>query len=210
MSNEIVPFGKHKGKPVEALLDDRPYLEWLLSQPWFKEKFGNVYNIVINAGQEPVETPEHNAMQIKFLDLDFRARLACLLGFGSPERPVDPSDPEFETDGIDVLFDAFAKYRTLFSRSLICVEIKPTVGDDYPSVFRQIQRYKQIPHWPSDRSSSVKRYGDSVFVLLIRSYTGVGVTREQFIRFFESQGVKVVFEADVDAVLLPTDSKNIH
>ncbi len=36
-NNKIVPFGKYKGKSVEALLDDRPYLDWLLSQSWFFE-----------------------------------------------------------------------------------------------------------------------------------------------------------------------------
>lgn len=203
--SDIVPFGKHKGKPVEALLDDRPYLDWLLSQPWFKEKFGNVYNIVINAGQEPVETPEHNAMQIRFLKLDFRLKLAQALKPVQALIPPEklPTNPVFEKDGIDVQFWTRGRYYS--DSDLCCVEIKPTVGDDYPSVFRQIQRYKEIPEWPNDRSSSTKRYANALFVLLIRSYTGIGATKEQFIQFFQSQGVRVVFESDVDAVILPSE-----
>ncbi len=205
MSNEVVPFGKHKGKPVEALLDDRPYLDWLLSQPWFKERFGNVYNIVINAGQEPVETPEHNAMQIKFLDESFRMKFGQLLGLRTA-KSQPPSGPRFEKDGIDVQFDA-AGPGYAYSRSLCCIEIKPTVGDDYPGVLRQIQRYKQIPEYPNDRTSSLKRYEDSKFILLIRSYTGIGATEGQFVQYFKTQGVQVVFESDIDAVELITPEK---
>jgi hypothetical protein len=29
MANEIIPFGKYKGQPDEALVADRGYLEWL-------------------------------------------------------------------------------------------------------------------------------------------------------------------------------------
>lgn len=72
MSNPVVPFGKCKGQPVERMLEDKSYAEWLLAQDWFKNRFGPLYTVVINHGQEPVDTPEHNALQAKFLDFDFR------------------------------------------------------------------------------------------------------------------------------------------
>lgn len=58
MPNEMIPFGKHKGKPVEAILDDRKYMDWLLAQSWFKENHLNLYTVVINNGQEPMKTKE--------------------------------------------------------------------------------------------------------------------------------------------------------
>lgn len=183
--NDLVPFGKHKGKPVDALLDDRPYLDWLLSQAWFKEKFGNVYNIVINNGQEPSETPEHNAMQIKFLDRDYRFKFVFAAFSGYVRAIKNTGEPSFEVNGRDVEF--IANVHLDDSKSwcswVLSVEIKPTVGDDYPSVLRQIKRTK-------------------CEYLLIRSYTGTGATRDQFIQFFQTQGVRVVFESDVDAVQL--------
>lgn len=230
--SDIVPFGKHRGKPVEALLDDRPYLEWLLAQSWFKEKFGNVYNIVINNGQEPGETPEHNAMQIRFLEEEYRLKFAAA-AHGSKIFRFTRSDvakekleeiekeerwrdyglkpahnklitapaPVFERDGIDVAFRVrtgiglTCTYRPTAWPDVefnceFAIEIKPTVGDDYPVVLRQIQRNKS-------------RY------LLIRSYSGVGATREQFVQFFDSQYIKVIFEADVDAVILPTFDRKL-
>lgn len=79
MPDEIIPFGKLKGKPVYALADDKSYTEWLLTQSWFKEKHLNIYNIVINSFRQPDDTPEHNSMQIKFLDSNHALKLAYYL-----------------------------------------------------------------------------------------------------------------------------------
>jgi hypothetical protein len=35
----IMPFGKYRGAPLDALVDDIPYAEWLLGQRWFGEKY---------------------------------------------------------------------------------------------------------------------------------------------------------------------------
>ena len=59
MTANIVPFGKHKGRLLEELLlDDPNYLQWLASQDWFRAKYATLYQIVINRGAEPEETPE--------------------------------------------------------------------------------------------------------------------------------------------------------
>lgn len=58
------------------------------------------------------------------------------------------------------------------------IEIKPRIGDNFPSTMRQMKRQK------------------SQF-LYVREYTGSGVKRDIFVQMFESQGLKVVFEKDV-------------
>jgi hypothetical protein len=35
----IMPFGKYRGAPLDALVDDAAYVAWLLQQRWFSEKF---------------------------------------------------------------------------------------------------------------------------------------------------------------------------
>ena len=35
----MMPFGKYRGAPLDAVLDDIAYVEWLLGQRWFGEKF---------------------------------------------------------------------------------------------------------------------------------------------------------------------------
>src|SRR6266702_1847298 len=76
---EIVPFGKYKGQPAELLLADTDYCEWLTAQPWFRDRFRNVYNLIINHGGERQDSPEHNQMHAAFLDDQWCFALADLL-----------------------------------------------------------------------------------------------------------------------------------
>jgi uncharacterized protein (DUF3820 family) len=64
----IVPFGKYRGQPLEALVADQDYVQWLMAQDWFRTRFANLYQVVINHGSELAETPEHNALQVLFLE----------------------------------------------------------------------------------------------------------------------------------------------
>jgi hypothetical protein len=96
MTGELVPFGKHKGQPVEVLLADRGYVEWLLAQPWVRDRFPTFHTTIINYGGEPVETPEHNPMQAACLDDGRCLRLADLvfrlLDGPSTDEVVVPGD----------------------------------------------------------------------------------------------------------------------
>jgi hypothetical protein len=68
----IVPFGKHKGKDVLELTEADPnYIQWLVSQEWFRDKYVTLHQTIINRGPESEETPEHNALQVLFLDDEF-------------------------------------------------------------------------------------------------------------------------------------------
>lgn len=134
-AGELIPFGKHKGTPIDVLKETDPkYLEWLSEQDWFRQKYANFYQVIVNHGGEPSETPEHNALQLKFLDLDFK-RAAWLLISGESEVP-EQIHAEYEQDGIDVLLAADGNHAV--------IELKPTMGDDYPAVVRQIRGYKSI------------------------------------------------------------------
>jgi hypothetical protein len=68
----VIPFGKHKGKTIEQIqVLDPQYLVWLIAQDWFQAKFIHLHQTIINYGAEPSETPEHNALQVLFLDDEF-------------------------------------------------------------------------------------------------------------------------------------------
>jgi hypothetical protein len=78
----IVPFGKYKGQPVDALAADRAYCEWLAGQEWFRTKFTAIHTLIINHFTEPDATPEHNALQARFLSPAWQARfLSCAQSF---------------------------------------------------------------------------------------------------------------------------------
>lgn len=71
MANQIVPFGKYRGQPIDVLLADTQYMAWLSEQPWVKERYPIVQTLIINNFGEPDETPEHNGMQNKFFDDEY-------------------------------------------------------------------------------------------------------------------------------------------
>lgn len=73
---EIIPFGKYRGQPLEVLASDKSYLDWLTAQDWFRSKFGNLYTIVVNNFSQPQDTPEHNKLQAKFLDDEYCLKFA--------------------------------------------------------------------------------------------------------------------------------------
>jgi len=91
------------------------------------------------------------------------------------------SQPEYLFRRADNLFEKFWENKTYSS---IKLELKPSVGDDYPTVLRQMKASKAN-------------------ILLIREYTGVGVTFEDFIKFFASQGIKVFTEEEIIQITLP-------
>lgn len=68
MGNELIPFGKYKGQPVEVLAQDREYCDWLLTQDWFRTRFTAIQTLIVNNFGEVNETPEHNALQALFTD----------------------------------------------------------------------------------------------------------------------------------------------
>ena len=70
--NGLVTFGIYEGQPVEALLENRGYCEYLMAKPWFKKDQSELYNLMVARGYEPLGCPAHNALVNRFLDDDFR------------------------------------------------------------------------------------------------------------------------------------------
>ena len=143
--NEIVPFGKYKGMPIEVLSSDPQYCEWLSGQDWFRERYSKCYNIIINNFTKPEDTPEHNQMQAKFLNEAYSS--ACLVTFFKPDEWIFKEKPsvEFEYSGFDVRVSYYVqKIANEYNRAngWINIELKPSIGDDYPSVLRQIKANK--------------------------------------------------------------------
>ena len=251
MTDEIIRFGKYKGQPVLALSGDKSYTDWLLSQPWFKEQHFNVYNIVVNNFRQIDDTPEHNALQIKFLDETYALKLAYLLNQNifdltseqlnngikktlaqqtyyldivkeklpsfDKEKLLNITTPTFE-EGYDVAYtvkyglDLYVHHKTSFNSYSdifkfnkqnylrILIEIKPTVGDDFPSILRQMKASMPTTYI----GNHIKR------CLLVGEYTGVSASKEQFVQFFSSQGYNVVFESEINKINIPEYEKEFQ
>jgi hypothetical protein len=74
MNDKIVPFGKYKGQPIEALQHDPAYCEWLAGQDWFRARFTAIHTLIVNNFGQPSDTPEHNQLQARFLDDEWLCR----------------------------------------------------------------------------------------------------------------------------------------
>ncbi|WKZ66515.1 MAG: hypothetical protein QY325_00985 [Flavobacteriales bacterium] len=76
------------------------------------------------------------------------------------------------------------------------IELKPTVSDDFPQVLRQMKASMPVEQsdWQRDR----------FYLLVVGAYTGTSATQEEFVAYFETQGYKVVFENEIERVVLPS------
>lgn len=201
----IVPFGKYKGQPVEVLAQDEAYLEWLTAQDWFRNKYQNLYTIIINNFHAPSETPEQNLLQAKFLDEEYSFKIAYLLAsYTSPSEERKNLDFEtevkFEEEGMDVLL-ATTYYS--FKKSVdVFIEIKPILSDDYPAVLRQITStgaYKRYRNKNFNRGDE-KIYG-MIFCLLVDSYSG-SISKSELESIFLTSDICVLFTDKIDSIEL--------
>ena len=171
---QLVPFGKYKGQPVEVMKMDTGYCDWLSKQDWFREQYGNVYNqVIINNFTEPSETPEHNRLQMRFLDENFvKSFVSKKLRPAIHAKYFHIENIQFEHYGWDVCI-SYSKYSDdeADRYNSVCFEIKPCLGDDFPAVLRQMKK-------------NSNRYSGTFSVCIIDEFTAVGATYEQVQQMF--------------------------
>jgi hypothetical protein len=213
--NEIVPFGKYKGQPIEVLSHDEAYVDWLLAQDWVKARYQNIYNVIINNFQAPSETPEHNIAQAAFLDIAYVMRFLKTVVPGAFKiEPPKIYSITMEEKGVDVVIgfsyvfehvitEEYAeRVRTSYVYGAdhrpagvyiehvygdaLCVEIKPALGDDYPAVLRQMKNCTAYKN----------RHGR--MILYVGNFTGI-ISKEQLVAFFAGDNIKVVFQQEVES-----------
>lgn len=242
MDNDIVPFGKYKGQPIEVLSNDRQYCEWLMSQGNFLDRYSGIKTLIINNFKEPEDTPEHNKIQALFIKDSFCIAVLKSIGYSIEkisasvhfkndlhqdvfERYPDDiknnlkealklcdelkafdikvSQVKFETEGADVFVrisllpqdyyqEIYKKLDKVYyrnkSETIRCdfteliwnrfhfnipdlrIEIKPMIGDDYPSVMRQMKANK-------------------CNVLFYSSYSGSGISEADMRKIFSMSNI---------------------
>lgn len=179
----VIPFGKHKGSTVaELLAKDEAYAQWVLTQGWVAERFAELHAALLTRGAGTDDTPEHNALQARFLDGVFRSSFVRIILGTSEEYHTSV---QFEHRGVDVVicwgegyYDFESKERWE-NRNRSRIELKPTLGDDYPTTLRQMQRLK-------------------CDALLIGQYTGRGVSETQLRQIFEMSRFHILFVQEID------------
>lgn len=212
--DDLVPFGKYKGLPVLSMLQDVSYCNWFLNQEWAPKNYLKVYNFIVNAGGQVDDTPEHNKLQARFLDESFRVKTLRLVGICNDSgylpfrQGTKVCNIEFEVEGWDVELKLrgpeFKRVRGVSGALVywgghfptVYCELKPSVGDDFPTVLRQMKVNRKRLH---DAGPGYMHCND-VCCLVYGGYTGTGVTEEQMREMISESGFRVARFDEIDAV----------
>jgi len=165
----VIPFGKYKGQPAEVLQNDPEYCNWLAAQPWFRDRYMTFYTLIVNNFAAGDDSPEHNRLQARFLDEEFLWKFAIAFT-GRPVSRSKLGTPRFEVKGADVVVGHGIR-----------IECKPFIGDDYPTILRQMKAIEAC-------------------CLVVHQYVGDGVEVNVFQRIFENENITVLFEHEIDSI----------
>ena len=212
--DKIIPIGKHKGKSVEEVrLIEPQYLDWLAAQDWFNKKYSDLIEAIRGGGQ-PADTPEHNALQARFLDPQFALAAVAVLrrealleemrGKVVSQIRLKGDVPRYKY-GPDRTWEEVAKETTVTfenitdvlvttggAKGLMGFEVKPAVGDDYPAIIRQIKiAGAPVLH----RNGEVARRRPPI-ILFYDKYTGMGVDEATMRKIVKASGINTVTLAE--------------
>jgi len=220
---EMIPFGKYKGQPIEVLESDPQYADWIAQQQWAKERYPQIVNIIINKFGESEETPDHNAMQAKFMDRRYCAMLVELLGgfiaarpqvdsivadlyskHGNelsvrmaPERIGSLADlihrQQFEVAAVDVSFGVQWTGFLLEYGTRYYRQSSCITVTDSETISAELK-----PVIGDDYPAVLRQMRNNCSsVLVYGSYNGTGVDEKTFRLFFEMQKIRVAKESEI-------------
>lgn len=215
--SEIIEFGKYKGQPIQVLANDQEYTSWLASQPWLKDRYPVVYNVIINNFSDPEETPEHNRLQAKFLDKEFVDAIGRQLsplviakankkGFRrnegynyhfaiSPTRNIayqKTASVKFEVDAIDVMFEVSATYEydVAKTESSSGVVLETSTVKDYESIlFRTELKPIVGDDYPAILREMVHKRCN---LLIYENFSSQAINEDQLKKFFATRKIEIL------------------
>ena len=212
LEKDKIPFGKYKGKELSVLFRDSEYMEWVLAQPWVKEKYPDFYNIITN-NHSSVDTPEHNIMQALFFEESFceellnvlvpEGRSACV------EEDETPNGFRFRTIpevcGLDIMFIGqrlyFSKGKRFQKYIKVLFELKPTVGEDFPAILRQVKTAKEISMTRMFTGKFYEEHGISFgnpyFMVIVKDFTCRSVPYETVKKMFSAAGIVLITQHSI-------------
>lgn len=217
----LVPFGKHKGKPITELLADTNTLNYY-KDSGILQKYPTIYNICVNqtitTNSQSSKTPEHNKLQILFSANKINTIKLLRRAIFNKTGPIpNKSHYDFRVtcEGIfnwDIIVEDISIYKCTSDSTCvdvdcdgsdykyyndICIEIKPLLGEDYPAVKRKMDIQISLTkneYCDKDAKNIIDRNKyRPTYVLLIKELNATSATKEQLIKYFGTSFIKVVF-----------------
>lgn len=199
--NAVVPFGKYKGQSAEAMAADIAYTEWAMAQAEMVKRYAPFFN-ALKAMVNIEDTPTHNALQAKFLDAKLLSKTARI--FDQPQEWYDNGPccvgSEFEVDGFDVLITFERKDQNLWPRNFkLAVELKPSLGDDFPAVLRQMKSAWQFAH-TGGRTLREPSHPHAM-MLIVEQFNSATVSLKDAKMMFDRSGITLMTLAEIEATV---------
>lgn len=85
----------------------------------------------------------------------------------------------------------------LLPNYLLCCEIKPILGDDYPEVLRKMKTQQNLSNNDKKWAKSDYIHYNKIYLLLIGSFKSTAASREQLIEIFKQSNINVRFINDI-------------
>ncbi len=112
----------------------------------------------------------------------------------TPPEIVLKSAVEFEFYGSDLLITwswSVPAEGSADTGTALLVELKPSLGDDFPTVLREIKTHIQF--------AGKHKYERPRAVLIVGTYAGEGATWDQAKGIFQASGITTVFESEISS-----------
>jgi|GEM_PF-5518514 len=77
--NNLVPFGRYEGQPIEVLLAEKSYCAWMVGQADLREQYPDLRDLIYKEHGNDIKTPNHNRMQAEYLTGDTMLKLFYLI-----------------------------------------------------------------------------------------------------------------------------------
>jgi hypothetical protein len=237
-TQSLIPIGKHKGKPLEVLLNDRETLQWWRDHPSVAKKYPFVIQF-INNFDEPTPTPLHNLFQIEFLDETIRRKTYSLFaqerllrrtpmeqledanadaGSLLVNRWVEVGKPRFEQGGgVDVEYhgEFYLQFRSAANRNGFRKSEKATdeLSQTYPYFISfhldSKLRAELKPLLGDDYPAILRKMSAKKRNCLIYDKYDGCISLKDLNAFFATENIVVIQKADIENVSLPMQRRQI-
>jgi len=116
----VFPIGKLKGRNLYELMENEPEkLKWFVNQQFFKEKYSNIYNIIINGSNDIKDSKEHNEIVQMFYDWNFLFKFYLYKkGFASRYDLDEANINYYLNDLKNKLNSVYNKYKVIYKHYL--------------------------------------------------------------------------------------------
>ena len=183
-----MPVRKYKGKPTETPIINQ--MQGLfIDNNFCLDFYKTIFPREIKKSKEKSYTTHLGKMEVKvILENPIGDQLVC--------------NKNFSKDGVSVAFQIGIEYEQIkeayntenfhnvkqddlsetYLSEEVRVEIIPTISDDYPIILQEMQKF-------------------GANVLFIKEYNGSGISEDAFKEIFEHQGIRVVFEKQLESAV---------